>query len=99
MRKIQLLTDVLHDRHSLSVEEYELLISEHDEEDAAYAASLADAVRRQHYGTDIYVRGLIEVGNICRNDCYYCGIRRSNTNADRYVLTDEQILLCAEEGY
>lgn len=99
MRKIQLLTDILHDRHSLSEKEYELLIMEHDEEDAAYAASLADAVRRQHYGTDIYVRGLIEVGNICRNDCYYCGIRRSNKKADRYALTNEQILLCAEEGY
>ena len=47
----------------------------------------------------MYIRGLIEIGNICRNDCYYCGIRRSNPACDRYRLTEAQILDCAREGY
>ncbi len=54
---------------------------------------------KQVYGTDVYIRGLIEIGNICRNDCLYCGIRRSNTHADRYRLTEDEIFECACEGY
>ncbi|GHT10036.1 [FeFe] hydrogenase H-cluster radical SAM maturase HydE [Planctomycetales bacterium] len=59
----------------------------------------ADELRRQYYGTDVYLRGLIEVSNYCKNDCYYCGIRRSNQQLERYRLTDEQILQCCEIGY
>lgn len=58
-----------------------------------------DKVRKQHYGTDVYIRGLIEFSNICHNDCYYCGIRKSNPNVDRYFLTKEQILQCCKVGY
>lgn len=59
----------------------------------------ADEVRREHYGTDVYIRGLIEFTNYCKNDCYYCGIRRSNRCAERYRLSKEEILECCEEGY
>lgn len=59
----------------------------------------ADKVRRWHYGTDVYIRGLIEISNFCKNDCLYCGIRRSNTNISRYRLTGEEILACCEQGY
>ena len=59
----------------------------------------ADQVRREHYGTDVVLRGLIEFTNYCKNDCYYCGIRRSNRCAERYRLTPEQILSCCENGY
>lgn len=59
----------------------------------------ADAVRRAHYGTDVYIRGLIEFSNYCKNDCLYCGIRRSNRCAERYRLTKEEILECCAEGY
>ncbi len=59
----------------------------------------ADEVRRQYYGTDVYIRGLIEFTSFCRNDCYYCGIRRSNRKARRYRLTKEEILRCCREGY
>ena len=47
----------------------------------------------------MYIRGLIEISNICKNDCYYCGIRRSNENCDRYRLSKEEILECCKEGY
>ncbi len=63
------------------------------------AAALAKRIREEHFGNQIYVRGLIEFTNYCKNDCYYCGIRRSNPNADRYRLTMEQILECTDTGY
>ncbi len=56
-------------------------------------------LRREIYGNAVYVRGLIEVSNICKNDCNYCGIRKSNCNAERYRLTREEILSCCEAGY
>ncbi len=59
----------------------------------------ADSVRRENYGTDVYIRGLIEFTNYCRNNCYYCGIRRDNSNAVRYRLSPEDILNCCHQGY
>ncbi|MCD8161209.1 MAG: [FeFe] hydrogenase H-cluster radical SAM maturase HydE [Clostridiales bacterium] len=65
----------------------------------AELAQAADAQRRKWYGTDVYVRGLIEFTNYCKNDCYYCGIRKSNGKVDRYRLTEEQILDCCRQGW
>ena len=59
----------------------------------------ADAVRREHYGSAVYIRGLIEFTNYCKNNCYYCGIRRDNREAARYRLSREEILSCCAEGY
>lgn len=59
----------------------------------------ADRVRRGIYKDTVYIRGLIEFTNYCRNNCYYCGIRRDNRNAERYRLSKEDILSCCEEGY
>ena len=59
----------------------------------------ADDVRRKYYGTDVYVRGLIEFTNYCKNDCLYCGIRRSNNKCERYRLTKEEIMDCCQSGY
>lgn len=81
------LVDLLAERHALSHEEYRALVEGQTPELASYAAKKADALRREIYGTDVYVRGLIEIGNYCRNDCIYCGIRKSNSNCDRYQLT------------
>lgn len=58
----------------------------------------ADGVRRENYGDAVYIRGLIEISSICRNDCLYCGIRASNKNAERYRLTKEEIFACCELG-
>ena len=93
------LVDRLAAVHTLELEEYEQLISAQNSETAAYAAKKADFFRKQIYGTDVFIRGLIEVGSCCKNDCLYCGIRKSNVNAERYVLTEEQILDCCREGY
>ena len=64
-----------------------------------YLFAAARFVREPHYGHKVFLRGLIEFTNYCKNDCYYCGIRRSNQNAVRYRLTKEEILLCCKIGY
>ena len=51
------------------------------------------------FGNKIYIRGLVEISSICKRDCRYCGLRRSNPNAVRYRLTPEQILSSCEKGY
>ena len=56
-------------------------------------------MRRAVYGKDVYIRGLIEISNICRNNCLYCGIRCGNTDCSRYRLTEDEILTCCDEGY
>ena len=89
----------LNTEHALDLPEYEALILGMDDESRAFAAELAAAWRKQIYGTDVYVRGLIEFTNYCRNDCFYCGIRCSNRKAERYRLTQEEILSCCREGY
>ncbi|MDO5310527.1 MAG: [FeFe] hydrogenase H-cluster radical SAM maturase HydE [Clostridia bacterium] len=61
--------------------------------------SAADRVRREVYGDEVYIRGLIEFTNYCKNNCYYCGIRRDNKSAVRYRLDKEEILDCCREGY
>lgn len=76
----------------------ELLTSENCEVDEILA-SKARTVREGIYGKEVYLRGLIEFTNYCKNNCYYCGIRRDNRNAERYRLNEEQILECSEQGY
>lgn len=71
----------------------------HTAPDEAYLYAAAREVRARHYGREVYLRGLIEFTNHCRNDCRYCGIRRSNRNLERYRLTDEEIVQCCEQGY
>lgn len=93
------LLDRLAAEHSLSLPEYARLVEGFTPQAAAYAAGLAVSARRPIYGDNVYIRGLIEIGNICRNDCLYCGIRRSNQKCSRYQLTQEQILACCREGW
>ena len=83
----------------LSQKEYKTLISTYTAEDAEVLAKEACRIRDEVYGKKVFIRGLIEISNICRNDCYYCGIRKSNAHCVRYRLTHEEILECCEEGY
>ncbi len=97
--EIRQLADRLIAEHHLLREEYALMIDSRDEESAKYLADAAVAERKKYYGNKVFVRGLIEISNICKNDCKYCGIRRSNKACERYRLTEEEILACADEGY
>ncbi len=93
------IADKLCKNHSLTLEEYTELIAGYDAEMAELLAKRAGEVREEVYGKDVFVRGLIEISNYCKNDCFYCGIRRSNKFCERYRLSREEILSCCEEGY
>ncbi len=86
----------LAETHSLTEGEYRLLV-EHPVPELA--TELAVKARQAVYGNTVYIRGLIEISSICRNDCLYCGLRRSNKACQRYRLTDDEILSCCAEGY
>ena len=94
-----LLAEKLCAEHGLSTDEYAYLIENRSEELASYLAERAVSLRREIYGDEVFVRGLIEISNYCKNDCLYCGIRRSNKNCERYRLTVDEILECCDEGY
>lgn len=89
----------LYQTGDLSDEELKLLIETDDKAAAELLKKYADETRRKFYGDKVFLRGLIEISSYCRNDCLYCGIRRSNRDADRYRLSREDILACCENGY
>ena len=93
------LIEKLERARSLSIEEYETLLRCRTGEAAAALRQKAVAARKRVYGTEVFVRGLIELSSFCKNDCLYCGLRKSNKSAERYRLTPEQILSCCDEGY
>lgn len=88
-------------RQNISRKQLEAILAIDDEKhpDIVYLHEKAREVADGIYGKEVYVRGLIEFTNYCKNDCYYCGIRRSNREAQRYRLTEEEIMECAHEGY
>ena len=93
------LIDKLHKNQELSLEEWTELIKNRTPELSEYLFELSREERHKYYGHDVYVRGLIEFTNYCRNDCLYCGIRKSNAAAHRYRLDEDTILRCCQEGY
>lgn len=93
------LINKLEKEQSLTLAEYELLIENLTDETARILSEKAVKKRKEVYGNDVYIRGLIEISNICKNDCHYCGIRGGNKNCERYRLTKEQILSCCDAGY
>lgn len=97
--QLQTLVDKLEAQNRLNREEWIQLIKGRTPKLAQYIFEKARKIRQAYYGTDVYIRGLIEFTNYCKNDCYYCGIRRSNSRAHRYRLSEEQILRCCHQGY
>lgn len=93
------LVEKLYNTGDLSDSELKALIETNDSETAELLRRYADETRQKSYGKKVFLRGLIEVSSYCRNDCLYCGIRRSNKEADRYRLSREEIMSCCENGY
>lgn len=93
------LIDKLFNEGKLSCEEFKMLITEYSEDDFIYARNMAQEISKRYFGNKVFIRGLIEISSYCKNDCLYCGLRKSNTNAQRYRLNKEQILECCESGY
>ncbi|MBE7021934.1 MAG: [FeFe] hydrogenase H-cluster radical SAM maturase HydE [Ruminococcaceae bacterium] len=93
------LIDRLAVNHSLTREELHRLLEQPEASLREYAALRAREQTLRCFGKRIYIRGLIEFTNVCKNDCYYCGLRRSNSLCRRYRLTETDILACCEQGY
>ena len=96
MKTFDMIEKLITDRN-LSDNELNVLLQSDSYDNALMSA--ADKKRREIYGDEVYIRGLIEFTNYCKNNCFYCGIRRDNRNSIRYRLTKEEILACCEEGY
>ena len=93
------LVDKLREKRVLAPDEYGALLTMRDPQDVKYLTSQAREVSQRQFGKGIYLRGLVELTNVCRNDCLYCGIRRSNRHIEHYTLTREQVMECCEQGY
>lgn len=106
VREIELIEQLEQNHHLTKQEFQELLelrfatgnIDEQQEMDQVLFAK-ARKIQNRVFGNQIYIRGLIEFTNYCKNNCYYCGIRRENGEVERYRLSKEQILDCCKEGY
>ena len=83
---------------TLSRDEWMILLSSLDDEEREYLRVKAQEVAVSHYGKGIFVRALLEISSYCKNNCYYCGIRASNRDAQRYRLSKEEILECCKEA-
>lgn len=98
MRNKDLILKLDKEKH-LSKKEWTSLFETADDEDMAFARELAQKIAKEQFGNKIYMRGLIEISNICKNDCLYCGIRKSNCNVSRYRMDKADIFECARIGY
>ena len=97
-KDVRYLTDKIAKGGLPEADELEFLLNA-PEEDIKYLTEKAVEARTAVYGKEVFIRGLIEISNYCKNDCLYCGIRRSNCKADRYRLIKDDILECCKEGY
>lgn len=97
--KIKTLIEKLEKEHTLALDEFTYILGDTSDDDREYIRSTAQRIAKSKFGNKVYTRGIVEFSNICKNDCYYCGIRKSNKNFERYRLTKEQILDCCRAGY
>jgi len=99
MPSVKYLIEKLEENRILSEDEFRTLLTEISDEELAFLRERACYTAQKYFDNKIYIRGLIEFTNYCKNDCYYCGIRRSNKEVVRYRLSREEILNCADTGY
>lgn len=93
------IVDQILSRRDITLEQLAGILSTEDQPLIQYLFQCSRAEAQRVYGNKIFMRGLIEISNHCKNDCLYCGIRRSNNNVRRYRLTKEQILECCQQGH
>lgn len=98
MRNKDLITKLIKNEH-IEKSEWIKLLETATDSDISLSAEIARGEAKKQFGNGIYMRGLIEISNICKNDCKYCGIRKSNDAVRRYRMTSEEILKCAKIGY
>ena len=93
------LIDILDREKTLSFDQWRRLLSSYSEADRIYAAGKARLIAQKHYRCKVFIRGIVEFSNICGNDCFYCGIRKSNKAVTRYNMSDELIIECCRSGW
>ena len=91
--------DRLHAEKHLPHEDWAALLATWDDADREYAAEIARELAVARFGRNVFVRGIVEFSNVCRNDCLYCGIRKSNLKVERYRLDEAEIVACCDAGY
>jgi biotin synthase len=75
------------------------LLSIRETGDMAYLFKRAYEIKAKYVSTVVYLRGLIELSNICRKNCYYCGIRRDNLKVNRYIMDKDEIVEAAKQAW
>lgn len=93
------IVDRIKETKNINKDELAFILETDKDEVIDYLHEQARKTATEIYGNDIYIRGLIEFTNYCKNNCYYCGIRRGNKNISRYRLSEEEILACCSKGY
>lgn len=93
------LINKLSENRTLDIDEYVYLLENRSTDSKRYITKKAVEIRESIYGKKVFIRGLIEISNICKNDCLYCGIRKSNGNCLRYRLSPDEIIECCKNGY
>lgn len=99
MKDIKAIVDDISKRQDIGLQELQAILQSEDIDGIKYLRDKAAEKSKSIYGNKVFIRGLIEFTNYCKNDCYYCGIRHGNHNAQRYHLSDEQIFECCDTGY
>ena len=99
MQMLQQIITEIKQTKNITKNQLKLLMETTDAEALTFLREQARQTADEIYGKKVFIRGLIEFTNYCKNDCRYCGIRRSNRIADRYRLTEEEILACCADGY
>ncbi len=98
-RSLNGLIEQLESERTLSQVEFVYLLNNYQPKTAEYLFAKARKARERVYGSQVFIRGLLEISNFCQNDCLYCGIRQSNQQVVRYTLDKETILTCCRQGY
>ena len=93
------LLDRLEAHKKLSFDQWCEVLSDCDGPSFEEAKIRASAIAQKHFGRGIYIRGIVEFTNFCRNECHYCGLQKSRRDLVRYRLSQEEILSCCEAGY
>lgn len=97
--KIQKLIDELFEKKILAKEDFRYLIDERNEKAAEYLFAKARIRQHEVFGNKVYLRGIVEFSSYCKSNCLYCGLRRDNEHAERYHLSEEEILACCRQGH
>lgn len=98
-KKFRKIVDGLEESHVADSEDYLYLLNNINDENRQYLSNAATRVKEKYYGKDVYIRGIVEFSNYCKQNCLYCGIRKDNINVNRYRLSHEEILDACKIGY